>query len=92
MSETADLFGRYTWGVTRVGATFVYYEKVDEWRPEQRPGPAGGTLTLQIRTGRQVWRACVLYADPAQPLAIAGEVLAAIEADQLHLKTKHHAI
>lgn len=88
-NSTPDLLGRYAWGVTKVGTTFIYYELVDEWRQEQRPGTCGGTLTIPVRTGRRVWTACVLWAK--QPLEVSGDVLAAIEADQLHLKNKSAA-
>lgn len=80
MNALPDLFGRYAWGIASVSGKFVYYERVDEWKAEQRPGAAGGVLTVQIRTGRQIWRARVLYAD--EMLELTPDIEAAIEIDQ----------
>lgn len=77
-----DLFGRHAWGLTTFQGASVYYELIDEWKAEQRPGPAGGVLTLQVRTGRRVWQARQLWAE--QLLEVTPELLAAIEADQRH--------
>lgn len=81
-----DLFGRYAWGIAHVDGNPVYYELIDEWVPEQRPGPAGGVLTLQIRTGRQVWQARTLWAKDL--LEVTPAVMAAIEADRGHHASK----
>lgn len=86
-----DLHGRHDWTLFDAGGRRIYAELVDQWTAQVQPGPAGGTLSIPIRTGRQVWRACEFGVgrEPAEVTDL--QLLAAIEADRQRRLAKHRA-
>lgn len=57
----------------------LVYRMVDEWGPQQQPYAAGGTMTMQVRTGRKIPEAQLLGTEHLLELSL--DLAAEIAAD-----------